>query len=72
MRKGSDVIGKVIVTYDTGRKIDYIRDLIFDQKRNQLLGFLVEAISGCEGDSSARSASDRARCDRDSLKSICG
>jgi uncharacterized protein YrrD len=42
MRKGSDVIGKVIVTYDTGRKIDYIRDLIFDQKRNQLLGFLVE------------------------------
>lgn len=41
MRKGSDVIGKVIVTYDQGRKIERIRDLIFDQKRNQLLGFLI-------------------------------
>lgn len=42
MRKGSDVIGKVVVTYDTGKKIEQIRDLIFDQERNQLLGFLVE------------------------------
>jgi uncharacterized protein YrrD len=42
MRKGSDVIGKAVVTYDTGKKIERIRDLIFDQKRNQLLGFLVE------------------------------
>jgi uncharacterized protein YrrD len=42
MRKGNDVIGKVVVTYNTGEKIERIRDLIFDQKRNQLLGFLVE------------------------------
>lgn len=42
MRKGSDIIGKVVVTYDTGKKIEQIRDLIFDQQRNQLLGFLVE------------------------------
>jgi uncharacterized protein YrrD len=42
MRKGSDIIDKVVVTYDTGKKIERIRDLIFDQKRNQLLGFLVE------------------------------
>jgi uncharacterized protein YrrD len=42
MRKGSDVIGKVVVTYDTGKKIERIIDLIFDQERNQLLGFLVE------------------------------
>ncbi|HEY9829164.1 MAG TPA: PRC-barrel domain-containing protein [Stenomitos sp.] len=42
MRKGSDVIGKVVVTYDTGKKIERILDLIFDQERNQLLGFLVE------------------------------
>lgn len=42
MRKGSDVIGKVVVTYDTGKKIQRIIDLIFDRKRNQLLGFLVE------------------------------
>lgn len=42
MRKGNDVIGKVVVTYNTGEKIERIRDLIFDHKRNQLLGFLVE------------------------------
>ncbi|MEH1829107.1 MAG: PRC-barrel domain-containing protein [Nostoc sp.] len=41
MRKGSDVIDKVVVTYDTGEKVVRIIDLIFDQKRNQLLGFLV-------------------------------
>jgi uncharacterized protein YrrD/ElaB/YqjD/DUF883 family membrane-anchored ribosome-binding protein len=41
MLKGSDLIGKVVVTYDTGKKIERIRDLIFDQERNQLLGFLV-------------------------------
>lgn len=41
MLKGSDVIDKVVVTYDTGKKIIRIIDLIFDQKRNQLLGFLV-------------------------------
>ncbi len=42
MRKGSDVIGKVVVTYDTGRRIERIRDLIFDQEHNQILGFLVQ------------------------------
>jgi uncharacterized protein YrrD len=42
MRKGSDIIGKVVVTYDMGKKIERIRDLIFAQERNQLLGFLVE------------------------------
>jgi len=42
MLKGSDIIGKVVVTYDMGKKIERIRDLIFDQERNQLLGFLVE------------------------------
>ncbi|MEH2318141.1 PRC-barrel domain-containing protein [Nostoc sp.] len=42
MRKGSDVIDKVVVTYDNGKKIERIIDLIFDQKHNQLLGFLVE------------------------------
>jgi uncharacterized protein YrrD len=42
MRKGSDVIGKEVITYDTGKKIERIQDLIFDQERNQLLGFLVK------------------------------
>ncbi|MEH2314024.1 MAG: PRC-barrel domain-containing protein [Nostoc sp.] len=42
MRKGSDVIDKVVVTSDKGQKIQRILDLIFDHKRNQFLGFLVE------------------------------
>ena len=42
MRKGSDVIGKVVVTYDTGVKIERVQDLIFDQEHNQILGFLVQ------------------------------
>ncbi|MEH1939700.1 MAG: PRC-barrel domain-containing protein [Nostoc sp.] len=42
MRKGSDAIDKVVVTSDKGQKIQRILDLIFDCKRNQLLGFLVE------------------------------
>ncbi|MBN3940411.1 MAG: PRC-barrel domain-containing protein [Nostoc sp.] len=41
MLKGSDVIDKVVVTYDRGKKIVRIIDLIFDRERNQLLGFLV-------------------------------
>ncbi|XGV95698.1 MAG: PRC-barrel domain-containing protein [Leptolyngbya sp. BL-A-14] len=42
MRKGSDVIGKVVVTYDTGERIERVRDLLFDQEGNQILGFLVQ------------------------------
>lgn len=42
MRKGKDFIGKPIVAYDSGRKINNIRDLIFDQTDNSLLGFLIE------------------------------
>ncbi len=42
MRKGNDVIDKVVVTYDAGKKIERIRDLIFDQNGNQILGFFVE------------------------------
>ena len=42
MRKGSDVIGKPIVAYDTGEKIGRVRDLIFDQERNYLVALLVQ------------------------------
>lgn len=43
MRKGSDIIGQPVFTYDTGEKLDNrIEDLIFDQDTNQLLGFLVD------------------------------
>ncbi|MFN6460774.1 MAG: PRC-barrel domain-containing protein [Nostoc sp. DedVER02] len=41
MLKGTDILDKVVVTYDTGKKIVRIIDLIVDQERNQLLGFLV-------------------------------
>ena len=41
MRKGSDIVGKPIVAYDTGEKIGRVRDLIFDQERNYLVALLV-------------------------------
>jgi uncharacterized protein YrrD len=42
MRKGSDLIGKPLVAFDTGEEFERIRDLLFDQDSNQLLGFLVD------------------------------
>jgi uncharacterized protein YrrD len=45
MLKGRDVIGKSIVSYETGQKIDRVKDLIFDQDSGKLLGFLIEESS---------------------------
>ena len=42
MLRGIDLLGKLVVTYDTGKRIERVEDLIFDETRNQLLGFLVE------------------------------
>lgn len=42
MRKGSDIVGKPIVAYDTGKKVGRVRDLIFDQERNHLVALLVQ------------------------------
>ncbi len=42
MRKGSDLIGKPVVSFDTGEEFETIQDLIFDQHNNQLLGFVVD------------------------------
>jgi uncharacterized protein YrrD len=41
MRKGNEIIGKPVVSYQSGRKIDTVKDLIFDQNSNRLLGFLI-------------------------------
>ncbi len=41
MRKGKDIIGKPIITYDSGQKVANIVDLIFDQNDNRLLGLLI-------------------------------
>ncbi len=42
MRKGSDILGKAVVAYDSGEKFCRVKDLIFDQDSNQLLALLVE------------------------------
>jgi uncharacterized protein YrrD len=42
MRKGKDIVGKPVIAYDTGEKVDTIVDLIFDQNDNCLLGFLID------------------------------
>jgi uncharacterized protein YrrD len=42
MRKGTDLIGKPVVAFDTGQQFESIKDLLFDQENNQLLGFLVD------------------------------
>lgn len=42
MRNGKSMLGKPIVTYDSGEKYKTITDLIFDQENNLLLGFLVD------------------------------
>lgn len=41
MLKGSHIIGKPIVAYDTGRRIGRVKDLLFDQNTSLLLAFLV-------------------------------
>ncbi|MGB3204871.1 MAG: PRC-barrel domain-containing protein [Crinalium sp.] len=41
MLKGSDIIGKPIITYDTGKQIEKVTDLIFDHNTNYILAFLV-------------------------------
>lgn len=42
MRKGTDILNRSIIAFDTGKRIAKVLDLIFDQKTNQLLGFLVD------------------------------
>jgi uncharacterized protein YrrD len=42
MRKGKDIVGKPVIAYDTGEKVETIVDLIFDQEDNRLLGFLID------------------------------
>jgi uncharacterized protein YrrD len=42
MRKGTDLIGKPVVAFDNGEQFETIKDLLFDQENNQLLGFLVD------------------------------
>lgn len=42
MRKGSDIIGKTILAFDSGKRVARVQDLVFDQDTNQLLGVLVQ------------------------------
>jgi uncharacterized protein YrrD len=42
MRKGKDIVGKPVIAYDSGEKVETVVDLIFDQYDNRLLGFLID------------------------------
>src|SRR5687768_15444027 len=42
MRKGSQVIGTPVISYDTGEKVDKVQDVIFDQHGNTVLALLVD------------------------------
>lgn len=41
MYMGRDIIGRPVVSYDMGQKIGVVKDLIFDQNNDRLLGFLL-------------------------------
>lgn len=42
MIKGKELLGKNIVTIDTGQRVETVHDLVFDPQANQLLGLIVE------------------------------
>lgn len=42
MRKGTDILNRPIIAFDTGKQIARVLDLVFDQDTNQLLGLLVK------------------------------
>ena len=41
MRKGYDFLGKTIVSYATGEKLDRVKDIVFDPNTNRLLALIV-------------------------------
>lgn len=41
MRQGTDILGKSVFAYDSGKILESVRDLIFDHETNRVLGFLV-------------------------------
>ncbi|MBE9137258.1 PRC-barrel domain-containing protein [Nodosilinea sp. LEGE 07088] len=49
MRQGSDILGKSIFAYDTGKMLESVRDLVFDHETNQVLGFLVSEAGWFKG-----------------------
>jgi uncharacterized protein YrrD len=42
MYKGKHIIGKSIITRDSGEIIDRVEDVLFDSQNNKILGFLVD------------------------------
>jgi uncharacterized protein YrrD len=42
MYRGNDILKKPVVTFDTGKKVETVHDLVFDQTTNTVLGFLVD------------------------------
>jgi uncharacterized protein YrrD len=42
-RRGSDLVGKPIITFDSGRRLARVQDLLVDPERNQVLALLIDA-----------------------------
>lgn len=42
MYKGKDLIGKQVITYDTGSAVESVTDVIFDAHNNSMLAFLID------------------------------
>jgi uncharacterized protein YrrD len=42
MYKGKHIIGKSVITRDTGEIIEQVEDILFDSQQNKILGFLVD------------------------------
>jgi uncharacterized protein YrrD len=43
MLKGSEVIGRPVVAFEGGERLETVRDVIFDHRVNRVAGFLVDA-----------------------------
>jgi uncharacterized protein YrrD len=42
MRRGSEILGRVTVAADTGERLGRVEDLVFDERRHQVIGLLLK------------------------------
>src|SRR6476646_8987187 len=41
-RRGTDLVGKPVITFDSGRRLAQVKDLLVDPERNQVLALLID------------------------------
>src|SRR5437588_1217725 len=41
-RRGSELIGKPVITFDSGRRLAHVEDLLIDHQQHQVLALLVD------------------------------